>query len=181
MASSSSYCVTTGGKVNHFVRITLEALQSTSVQLQAEGPAVSKAVTVAEIAKRRLRGVHQSTQIGISGPAGDGRRPRPRISITLSLSQLNPKQPGYQRPLTDDEFALALELEAEQAHLACAADGGGDALMADTFAAEEPPVAGVDAPLTPAAQRVVVGDGSTGAEGGPVGNERDNVCCNSSS
>lgn len=87
----------------------------------------------------------------------------------------------YQRPLTDDEFALALELEAEQAHLACAADGGGDALMADTFAAEEPPVAGVDAPLTPAAQRVVVGDGSTGAEGGPVGNERDNVCCNSSS
>jgi DNA-binding protein len=68
--------------------------QSTSVQLQAEGPAVSKAVTVAEIVKRRLRGVHQSTQIGVSGSVGDGRRLRPRISITLSLSQLDPKQPG---------------------------------------------------------------------------------------
>lgn len=55
---------------------------------------MSKAVTVAEIAKRRLRGVHQSTQIGMSGPRGDGQSPRPRISITLSLSQLDPRQPG---------------------------------------------------------------------------------------
>lgn len=59
------------------------------MRLHAEGPAVSKAVTVAEIAKRRLRGVYQSTQIGLSALDGDGGRRKPRISITLSMAPLD--------------------------------------------------------------------------------------------
>ena len=62
--------------------------------LQADGPAVGKAVTVAEIAKRRVRGLYQSTQIGVRVPTRDAQRPRPQITITLSLSPLDPQTPG---------------------------------------------------------------------------------------
>ncbi len=78
----------------------LEALPAGAVRLHAEGNAVSKCVSVAEIAKRKLRGVHQLNEIGL---ADDGARPT--VGITLSLRPLDAAHPGYQPPLTDEERA----------------------------------------------------------------------------
>lgn len=60
---------------------------------------MSKAVTVVEITKRRLRGLHQNTQIGLADPAASqaaagAQQPLPAISIVLSLEPLDPSQPG---------------------------------------------------------------------------------------
>ena len=106
--------VASGGKLQAYVARALEALpvrapapfapaprpadplalfmQATPVVIAAEGAAVGKAVTVAEIAKRRLRGLHQNTQIGLAG--ADGERSTPRIAITLSCAPLDPTLPG---------------------------------------------------------------------------------------
>lgn len=100
--------VTSVGKVRSFVAGALEALSNGTVKLHAQGPAVSKAVTVAEIAKRRLRGLHQNTQIGLAETAEESAASQPAISIVLSLQPLDPSQPGYQPPLTDEEM---LDLE----------------------------------------------------------------------
>jgi hypothetical protein len=63
--------------------------------------------------------------------------------------------------LTDDEFALALELEAEQAQLARATDRGGDALMLDALAANGLSAAGVNS--LNALPTQAVGEGSRAA------------------
>ena len=101
---SSDIRVTSVGKVRSFVADALAALPNGAVKLHAQGPAVSKAVTVAEIAKRRLRGLHQNTQIGLAEPAEEGAASQPAISIVLSLQPLDPSRPGYQPPLTDEEM-----------------------------------------------------------------------------
>ena len=110
----------------------------------AEGNAVSKAITLAEITKRRVRGLHQNTQIGLAaGSAADGARSIPSIAITLSLSPLDASLPGcacaairqmlhvricsrigiialvshtirYQPPLTDEELRAAWIFDDEE-------------------------------------------------------------------
>ena len=92
--------VTSGAKISALVERALEALPAGAVRLHAEGNAVSKCVSVAEIAKRKLRGVHQLNE---SGLADDGARPT--VGITLSLRPLDAAHPGYQPPLTDEERA----------------------------------------------------------------------------
>ena len=63
--------------------------------ITAEGSAVCKAVSVAEITKRRLRGLHQNTQIGLpTGTAGSSNG-TPALTITLSLTPLDANQLGY--------------------------------------------------------------------------------------
>ena len=74
-------------------------MQNSPLLLKAEGSAVSKAVTVAEIVRRRLRGLHQNTQIRLAtGSHSDEQRtswpPMPSIAITLSTAPLDPTQPG---------------------------------------------------------------------------------------
>ena len=106
---------------------------------------MSKAVTVAEITKRRLRGLHQNTQIGLapaataatSAGASASKHPQPDISIVLSLAPLDPSLPGYQPPITDEEILNAcVDDEQEQD---C---GDGAASDAATAAAPAPPPAG---------------------------------------
>jgi len=79
--------------------------------LQAKGSAVCKAITVAEISKRRVHGLHQVTEIGLTEWT-DGGQQAPTICITLSAQPLDETLPGYQPPLSDDEFACACALEA---------------------------------------------------------------------
>ena len=97
---------------------TLEALPAQAVvRLVAQGNAVAKAVTIAEISRRRLRRLHQNTQVGLVRNAGtesssaantsidaSKSEPVPTISITLSFCLLDASQPGYQPPLTEDEL-----------------------------------------------------------------------------
>ena len=85
--------ITSGGKVQAYVASALEALAAgAQLQLEAKGAAVCKAVTVAELTKRRLRGVHQITQIGLADP--DGEASVPTIAIALSQHALDSTQPG---------------------------------------------------------------------------------------
>ena len=87
--------------------------QQAPVIICAEGSAVGKAVTVAEITKRRMRGLHQNTQIGVT-PQDNLRHSRPvydnvtpTIAITLSVAPLDASQPGYQPPLSESELLAA--------------------------------------------------------------------------
>ena len=90
-----------GGKLSLLVERALQSLEAVgAIRLHAEGNAVSKAASVAEIAKRKLRGVHQLNEIGL---ADDGARPT--MSVTLSLQPLDAAHPGYQPPLTEEERA----------------------------------------------------------------------------
>ena len=98
-AASSVLRVTSGGKVHGYVERALGALTSQAVRITASGAAVSKAVTVAEITKRRRRGLHQRTQIGLAADA-------PTVEILLSSEPLDPNLPGYQAPLTDEELQM---------------------------------------------------------------------------
>jgi DNA-binding protein len=68
--------------------VSLADMQSKPLLIVAEGSTVSKAITLAEIAKRRLRGLHQNTQIGVT-TASDGSSSVPTIAITLSLTPLD--------------------------------------------------------------------------------------------
>ncbi|XP_068178992.1 ribonuclease P protein subunit p25-like protein isoform X2 [Antennarius striatus] len=78
----------------------------------ATGKGVAKAVTCAEIVKRRLGGIHQLTRVQFStldevwDPLEPGAgldsltvsRNRPALWILLSRDPLDPRQPGYQPP-----------------------------------------------------------------------------------
>ena len=125
-ATPSRLRVTTGGKLRLYVSRALEALpvrahtqqplnfsaraqcytsraclvQNAPLTIAAEGAAVAKAVSVAEITKRRLRGLHQNTQIGL---VADAARSTPTIAITLSRAALDTTQPGYARQRCESE------------------------------------------------------------------------------
>jgi DNA-binding protein len=128
------------------------AQHSTALTITAEGNAVCKAVSVAEIIKRRLRGLHQNTQIGLTKAAAaaasgaSAAAAAPTIAITLSTTPLDVSQPGYQPPLTDEELHAAWIFDEEAARLdalglgeaAAAADG---ADQEELQPVEDPPAA----------------------------------------
>ena len=100
---------------------------------------------MAEITKRRLRGLHQNTQIGLApaaaattAGASASSHPQPEISILLSLAPLDPSQPGYQPPLTDEEILNACVDEPEQD----CGDGATSGDAAASAAAFAPPPTG---------------------------------------
>ena len=109
---------------------------------------------MAEITKRRLRGLHQNTQIGLAPAAAtaasqltfDGasasKHPQPDISIVLSLAPLDPSLPGYQPPITDEEILNAC-VDDEQEQDCGDGDGAASSDAAATSAAgPAPPPAG---------------------------------------
>ena len=94
--------ISAGGSNHGYVNRLLSALPHESVAcVTARGPAVAKAVTVAEITKRRMRGLHQSTQIGLATSSCDDHGPSsatgelaPTIRIVLSVQPLDASLPG---------------------------------------------------------------------------------------
>lgn len=86
-----------------------------SVVLKAMGRAINKTVTIAEIIKRRIKGLHQVTEISSTNitdtwePKEEGlnrleiTRHVSVMTITLSMDSLDTSSPGYQPPLPDDE------------------------------------------------------------------------------
>lgn len=83
--------------------------------LKALGHAISKAVTIAEILKRRVKDLHQLTEISSVRivdtwePIEEGlntietQRQVSMITITLSVKPLDSSAPGYQAPLPHSE------------------------------------------------------------------------------
>lgn len=121
--------VVSGGKIHAYVSRAVQALQAlpehAELQLIAQGHAVAKAVSVAEIIKRRVRGLHQNTQIGlassapiasdeISGSSSRAAAAVPTIAITLSLRALDASRPGYQPPLTEEELSAAWIFDGDE-------------------------------------------------------------------
>lgn len=101
----------------------MPAQHSNALTIMAEGNAVCKAVSVAEIVKRRLRGMYQANQIGLATPpraagqSAESATAAPTIAITLSMTPLDASQPGFQPPLTDEELHGAWILDDEAMQL----------------------------------------------------------------
>merc|ERR1712139_9087 len=91
--------------------------------ISATGNALTKAVTLAEVCKRRFKGLHQITNLGSQEivdeyePLEEGldkvtdTRSIPFIEITLSKEPLDTSDKGYQAPLDE---SLVKELDPEE-------------------------------------------------------------------
>ncbi|URE29269.1 Alba [Musa troglodytarum] len=106
--------ITSQGVVRNYVSYATSLLQETRVReivLKAMGQAISKAVAIAEIIKKRNPGLYQDTTISsvsitdVWEPIEEGLVPLETtrhvsmISISLSTRELNKNSPGYQAPL----------------------------------------------------------------------------------
>lgn len=96
---------------------------SAEIILKAMGRAINKTVTIAEIIKRRIAGLHQITSIGSIDitdswePLEEGLLPLETtrhvsmITITLSTKELDQTSTGYQPPLPVDQVKPLIEFE----------------------------------------------------------------------
>jgi len=135
---------------------------------------VSKAVTVAEITKRKLRGLHQNTQIGLapaaaaSAGSSTSKHPQPDISIVLSLEPLDPSRPGYQPPLTDEEILNACidddDQDCSAAPLAPQPTGAIPGAISGGAGASAVHAAAAEAATVPATAAAVAGGGGVGGD-----------------
>ncbi|GLJ27841.1 hypothetical protein SUGI_0546380 [Cryptomeria japonica] len=110
--------------VTHAITLLTERGASTVV-LKALGNAISKAVTVAEIVKRRIPNLHHNTTISSDPvtytwePVEEGLLPLETvrhvsmITITLSTTKLDTSSTGYGPPLPVDQVKPILEYENE--------------------------------------------------------------------
>merc|ERR1711933_233352 len=97
-------------------------LNQSTVVITATGNALTKAVTLAEVCKRRFKGLHQITKIGSQEivdeyePKEEGldkvtqTRDIPFIEITLSKDTLDTSDKGYQPPIDE---ALVKEVDPD--------------------------------------------------------------------
>uniref|UniRef100_A0A673ACX8 Ribonuclease P/MRP 25 subunit-like n=1 Tax=Sphaeramia orbicularis TaxID=375764 RepID=A0A673ACX8_9TELE len=101
-----------GSKIRNLLRFALSRMESRQIVFTANGKGVSKAITCAEIVKRRVKGLHQLTKLlystveevwePLEPTAGldslTVSRNLPSIWILLSTEPLDQGQPGYQAP-----------------------------------------------------------------------------------
>merc|ERR1712218_427670 len=92
-----------------------DASKHDTIQLKAMGRAITKTVAIAEIIKRRIKGLHQITEIDSSEitdvwePLEEGLRIVETVrrvssmTLTLSKKKLDVTAPGYQEPLPLEE------------------------------------------------------------------------------
>merc|ERR1719235_2687632 len=118
--------VTAAGSVSSYVSRAAKVygeLEKTKVVIKATGNALSKAVTTAEVIKRRFKDLHQTTELGSTDivteyePIEEGldkvtdTRSVTVIEITLSKEALDTAHKGYQAPIDE---ALVTEYDAEE-------------------------------------------------------------------
>eukprot|EP00741_Cyanophora_paradoxa_P005034 tig00000842_g4876.t1 len=111
--------ITTQGKMRNYISYATNLFQgeknANEVVLKAMGRAINKTVTIAEIIKRRIPGLHQLTKIDSTDitdvwePIEEGlnkletTRHVSMVTITLSKLQLDSSLPGYQPPIPEDQ------------------------------------------------------------------------------
>ena len=115
--------ITNTGRMRSYISYATNLLELKglpTVVLEGMGRAINKTVTVVEILKRRVRGLHQITEISSVDiidcwePLEEGlhrletKRSVSMVTITLSKTPLDTSSPGYQEPLPDDQVLLAL-------------------------------------------------------------------------
>merc|ERR1719486_1058043 len=98
-------------------------MEKKSLKITATGNALTAAVTLAEVIKRRFKGIHQITNIGSTEivdeyePLEEGldkvtdTRSISFVEITLSKDALNTSDKGYQAPIPED---LVKEFDPEE-------------------------------------------------------------------
>ncbi|KAJ0475301.1 putative DNA/RNA-binding protein Alba [Helianthus annuus] len=110
----------------------LQEKGSSEIVFKAMGRAINKTVTIVELIKRRIVGLHQNTSIGSTDitdtwePLEEGLLPMlfilfqlettrhvSMITITLSKEELNTSSIGYQPPLPADQVKVSTEFEYE--------------------------------------------------------------------
>ncbi|XP_070565960.1 ribonuclease P protein subunit p25-like protein [Ptychodera flava] len=118
-----------GSKIWNLMGFALKKIKEEQVRKvvwNGSGHAVTKAVTCAEIMKRKVKNLHQNTQIyykrveDIWKPKLEGldrlkvNRAIPAISITLSKDQLDKDAPGYQAPNSTEGLWASQTSEVSQ-------------------------------------------------------------------
>ncbi|XP_016687691.1 ribonuclease P protein subunit p25-like protein isoform X3 [Gossypium hirsutum] len=136
--------VTSQGRMRNYITYAMTLLQemgSNQIVFKAMGRAISKTVTMVELLKKRIVGLHQITSIGstdITGmwePLEEGLLPLettrhvPMITITLSKNELNTSSVGYQPPLPADQVKASIKIDHKEGNAVVSAeydDGGWD-------------------------------------------------------
>ncbi|KAI3797320.1 hypothetical protein L1987_32576 [Smallanthus sonchifolius] len=118
--------ITSQGRMRNYITYAISLLQekgSSEIVFKAMGRAINKTVTIVELIKRRVVGLHQSTTIGSIDitdtwePLEEGLLPLETtrhvslITVTLSKNELNTSSIGYQPPLPADQVKVATEFE----------------------------------------------------------------------
>lgn len=117
--------ITSMGRMTNYVNYAAKLLgeeEKKTIKIKATGNAIAKAVTLAEIVKRRFKGLHQITKCGstvitdqyVSGQDNNEHVVQEKtvsfIDILLSKEQLDTKDTGYQAPL-DEKYVKEMSPE----------------------------------------------------------------------
>ncbi|KAI4374896.1 hypothetical protein MLD38_012835 [Melastoma candidum] len=118
--------ITSQGRMRSYITYAMGLLQekdSGEIVFKAMGRAINKTVTIVELIKRRIAGIHQVTSIGSTNitdtwePLEEGLLPIETtrhvsmITITLSKNELDTSSIGYQPPLPADQVKPHTEFE----------------------------------------------------------------------
>ncbi|KAL2457812.1 uncharacterized protein Fot_19536 [Forsythia ovata] len=120
--------ITSQGRMRSYITYSMSLLQekgSDEIVFKAMGRAINKTVTIVELIKRRIVGLHQITSIQSTDitdtwePLEEGlqiletTRKVSMITIKLSKKELDTTNVGYQLPLPADQVKVSMELEYE--------------------------------------------------------------------
>ncbi|KAF1899708.1 hypothetical protein Lal_00019838 [Lupinus albus] len=120
--------ITSQGRMRNYITYAMTLLQekgSNEIVFKAMGRAINKTVTIVELIKRRIVGLHQNTAIGSTDitdtwePLEEGLLPLETtrhvsmITITLSKNELNTSSVGYQPPLPADQVKPSTDFDYE--------------------------------------------------------------------
>ncbi|KAD2804594.1 hypothetical protein R6Q59_029950 [Mikania micrantha] len=120
--------ITSQGRMRSYITYAMTLIQekgSSEIVFKAMGRAINKTVTIVELIKRRIVGLHQNTSIGSTDitdtwePLEEGLLPLETtrhvsmITITLSKNELNTSSIGYQPPIPADQVKVSTEFDYE--------------------------------------------------------------------
>ncbi|KAK6118839.1 hypothetical protein DH2020_047426 [Rehmannia glutinosa] len=118
--------ITSQGRMRSYITYALTLLQekgSDDIVFKAMGRAINKTVTIVELIKRRIVGLHQITAIQSTDitdtwePLEEGlqtletTRKVSMVTITLSKKELDKANIGYQPPIPADQVKVSTELD----------------------------------------------------------------------
>ncbi|XP_051124368.1 uncharacterized protein LOC127246824 [Andrographis paniculata] len=118
--------ITSQGRMRSYITYAMGLLQekgSDDIVFKAMGRAINKTVTIVELIKRRIVGLHQITSIQSTDivdtwePLEEGlqtletTRKVSMVTITLSRKELDKTNIGYQPPIPADQVKVAAELD----------------------------------------------------------------------
>ncbi|KAL2499300.1 Alba DNA/RNA-binding protein [Abeliophyllum distichum] len=126
--SENEIRITSQGRMRSYITYAMSLLEekgSDEILFKAMGRAINKTVTIVELIKRRIVGLHQITAIQSTDitdtwePLEEGlqiletTRKVSVVSITLSKKELDTTNVGYQPPLPADQVKVSTEVDYE--------------------------------------------------------------------